>query len=102
EMAQWRAAGEHMQIPYDDQLQVHPQAEGFTNHELWDFDATAPEQYPLLLNFPYFDLYRKQVVKQPDLVLAMLMCPYAFTREQMERNFEYYERITVRDSSLSA
>jgi alpha,alpha-trehalose phosphorylase len=89
-------------IPYDERLGVHPQAEGFTNHELWDFEHTAPDQYPLLLHFTYFDLYRKQVVKQPDLVMAMLTCAHAFTPEQVERNFEYYERITVRDSSLSA
>ena len=58
-------------IPWDDALGVHPQSEGFTEHELWDFDDTAPDQYPLLLHFPYFDLYRKQVVKQADLVLAL-------------------------------
>ncbi|MDB4962856.1 MAG: Maltose phosphorylase [Myxococcales bacterium] len=102
EMAFWRAAAEHMSIPYDERLAIHPQAEGFTDHELWDFAATKPDDYPLLLHFPYFDLYRKQVVKQPDLVMAMELCPYAFSREQIERNFEYYERITVRDSSLSA
>ncbi len=102
EMASWRAAAGRMRIPYDERLGVHPQAEGFTHHELWDFEHTTPDQYPLLLHFPYFDLYRKQVVKQPDLVLAMELCPDAFTREQVERNFAYYERITVRDSSLSA
>ena len=102
EMAFWRAAAARMLIPYDAGLGVHEQAEGFTHHELWDFDKTAPDQYPLLLHFSYFDLYRKQVVKQPDLVLAMTTCPYAFTQDQMERNFDYYERITVRDSSLSA
>ena len=55
-----------------------------------------------LLHFPYFQLYRKQVVKQPDLVLAMENCSCAFTPEQRARNFAYYDRITVRDSSLSA
>jgi alpha,alpha-trehalose phosphorylase len=102
EMAFWRAAADRMRIPYDDRLGVHPQAEGFTDHELWDFEHTPPDHYPLLLYYPYFDLYRKQVVKQPDLVLAMVLCPHAFTMEQMVRNFAYYERITVRDSSLSA
>jgi alpha,alpha-trehalose phosphorylase len=102
EMAAWRAAADRMRIPYDHRLGVHPQADGFTDHEEWDFERTRPDQYPLLLYFPYFDLYRRQVVKQPDLVLAMVLCPHAFTREQMDRNFAYYERITVRDSSLSA
>jgi hypothetical protein len=102
EMAAWRAAAAQVMMPFDDKLGVHQQSEGFTQHEPWNFAATTPEQYPLLLHFAYFDLYRKQVVKQPDLVLAMQLCSNAFTPEQRARNFEYYERITVRDSSLSA
>ncbi len=102
EVANWRDAAAAMFIPYDKELDVHPQSEGFTRHQVWDFESTAPDQYPLLLHFPYFELYRKQVVKQADLVLAMYACPEAFTAEQKARNFEYYEQITVRDSSLSA
>jgi alpha,alpha-trehalose phosphorylase len=102
ESASWRNAAANMLIPYDESLGVHPQAEGFTEHAPWDFDATEASQYPLLLHFPYFDLYRKQVVKQADLVLAMHLRGDAFTDEQKARNFAYYEAITVRDSSLSA
>ncbi len=102
EMANWRAAADRIVIPYDQRLGIHPQAEGFTDHEMWDFAATQPHQYPLMLHFPYFDLYRKQVVKQPDLVLAMQLCCDAFTADEKARNFDYYERITVRDSSLAA
>ena len=102
EAASWRAAAEAMSIVYDEGLGVHPQAEGFTDHERWDFAATDPEQYPLMLHFPYFDLYRKQVVKQADLVLAMFARSDAFSDEQKARNFAYYEPLTVRDSSLSA
>jgi alpha,alpha-trehalose phosphorylase len=81
---------------------VHPQAEGFTHHQVWDFENTPPEKYPLLLHVPYFDLYRKQVVKQADLVLALHWCGDAFTDEEKARDFAYYEALTVRDSSLSA
>jgi alpha,alpha-trehalose phosphorylase len=102
ETARWRAAAAAMRIPYDDALGVHPQAEGFTSHQAWDFAATTAGQYPLLLHFPYFDLYRKQVTKQADLVLAMHRRGDAFTPAQKARNFAYYERLTVRDSSLSA
>jgi alpha,alpha-trehalose phosphorylase len=102
EMAGWREAAATMFIPYDQTLRVHPQADGFTGHEIWDFANTTAEQYPLLLHFPYFDLYRKQVVKQADLVLAMQLHPDAFTQEEKARNFAYYDRLTVRDSSLSA
>jgi len=102
EAAGWRDAAAAMAIPYDQQLGVHPQAERFTRHQVWDFAHTSPGQYPLMLHFPYFDLYRKQVVKQADLVLAMQLRGDAFTAEQKARNFDYYEALTVRDSSLSA
>jgi alpha,alpha-trehalose phosphorylase len=102
ESAAWRDAADAMVIPFVPALGVHSQAEEFTEHQRWDFEATAPEQYPLLLHFPYFDLYRKQVVKQADLVLAMHLRGGAFTEEEKARNFAYYEALTVRDSSLSA
>jgi alpha,alpha-trehalose phosphorylase len=102
EMADWRDAATAMYVPYDSDLGVHSQSEGFTRHEIWDFEATPPENYPLLLHYPYFALYRKQVVKQADLVFAMVRCSDAFTAEEKSRNFAYYERLTVRDSSLSA
>jgi alpha,alpha-trehalose phosphorylase len=102
EIAGWQAAADSMLLPYDEKLRVHSQAEGFTNHQVWDFAGTKPREYPLLAHFPYFDLYRKQVVKQADLVLAMQMCPDEFSADQKARNFVYYEALTVRDSSLSA
>jgi alpha,alpha-trehalose phosphorylase len=102
EAAAWRDAAEDMVVPWDEALGVHPQSEGFTSHQIWDFAHTTPEQYPLLLNFPYFDLYRKQVVKQADLVLALHWRGDAFGDEEKARDFAYYEPLTVRDSSLSA
>jgi alpha,alpha-trehalose phosphorylase len=102
EIARWGEAAERMYLPHDGHLGVTPQDESFLEHAVWNFAATAPDQYPLLLHFPYFDLYRKQVVKQADLVLAMILRGDAFTTEQKARNFAYYEALTVRDSSLSA
>ncbi|MEV7690878.1 glycoside hydrolase family 65 protein [Streptomyces bungoensis] len=102
ESAAWRDAAEAMFLPYNRELGVHEQHAGFTRYQRWDFAGTRPDQYPLLLNFPYFDLYRKQVVKQADLVLAMYTCGAHFDEEQVARNFAYYEPLTVRDSSLSA
>lgn len=102
EVAQWRQAAAAMVVPYDPRLGVHPQSEGFTQHAAWDFHRTRPDQYPLMRHFPYFELYRRQVVKQADLVLAMHLCPDDFTAAQKARNVRYYEPITVRDSSLSA
>ena len=80
----------------------HAAVRGFTRHRDWDFEGTPPEHYPLLLHYPYQLLYSSQVVKQADLVFALYMCGDCFSAEQRARDFEYYERITVRDSSLSA
>jgi alpha,alpha-trehalose phosphorylase len=102
EAAAWRDAATDMVVPWDEALEVHQQSEGFTDHQVWDFANTKPDQYPLLLHFPYFDLYRKQVVKQADLVLALHWRGDAFTEEEKARDFDYYEPLTVRDSSLSA
>jgi trehalose/maltose hydrolase-like predicted phosphorylase len=101
EEAAWRDAAAAVYVPYDKDLGVHPQAEGFTGYAVWDFDAYK-DKYPLLLHAPYFQLYRTQVVKQADLILATVWCGDAFTDEEKARNFDYYERLTVRDSSLSA
>jgi alpha,alpha-trehalose phosphorylase len=102
EAASWRDAAREILVPYDESLGIHPQAEGFTDHERWDFSSTGSEDYPLLLHFPYLQLYRKQVVKQADLVLAIQSRGDAFTDDQKLRDFDYYEALTVRDSSLSA
>jgi len=99
EIASWRDAASDMHIPYDERLGVHPQDAQFTRHQLMDFDDL---QYPLLLHVPYVELYRRQVVKQPDLVMALLLRGEHFSAEQKARNFAYYEALTVRDSSLSA
>ncbi|NDJ91257.1 glycoside hydrolase family 65 protein [Mycolicibacter kumamotonensis] len=100
EMAGWRDAADATHIPYDEELGVHPQCEGFTSAAEWDFDNRTT--YPLLLNEPYVRLYPAQVVKQADVLLAMHWRSHLFSPEEKARNVDYYERRTVRDSSLSA
>jgi alpha,alpha-trehalose phosphorylase len=102
EAAAWRDAAAAVVFPFDEALGIHPQSEGFTQYQRWDFVNTKPDEYPLLLHFPYFDIYRKQVTKQADLVLALHWRGDAFTDEQKLLDFDYYEGLTVRDSSLSA
>ena len=102
EIDAWRAAAGAIVIPYDDTLGVTSQSDGFTRYRRWDFTGTAPEQYPLLLHYPYYLLYSSQVVKQADMVFALYACGDCFSPEQKLRDFDYYESITVRDSSLSA
>jgi trehalose/maltose hydrolase-like predicted phosphorylase len=100
EMAAWRDAANAVHIPYDEELGVHQQCDGFTTFAEWDFETNTT--YPLLLHEAYVKLYPAQVIKQADLVLAMQWQSHAFTAEQKARNVDYYERRMVRDSSLSA
>ena len=100
DQAAWRTAADAVHLPYDRTLGVHQQSAAFTAHQEWDFEGNR--DYPLLLSAAYVDLYRRQVVKQADLVLAMHWCGDRFSAEDKARNVDYYERRTVRDSSLSA
>jgi alpha,alpha-trehalose phosphorylase len=102
ECAAWREVADGLHLPYAEAKQVHEQHAGFTTLQEWDFAGTGDDDYPLLLHHPYFELYRRQVVKQADVVLAMYLCGDAFTLDEKARNFAYYEARTVRDSSLSA
>ena len=99
ELESWRDAARSVAIPYDERLRVHQQSAGFTSYrEL----ATEGLGRPLFLHVPYVVLYASQVCKQADLVLALHWCGDAFTAEEKARAVDYYERRTVRDSSLSA
>ncbi|WP_394279370.1 glycoside hydrolase family 65 protein [Microbacterium sp.] len=102
EIGGWALTADAVHIPFDHARGVHPQSAGFTDRERWDFAGTGPEEYPLQDHHPYFDLYRKQVLKQADLVLALYFFSDAFTADEKARAFRYYEALTVRDSSLSA
>ena len=98
----WRRAAQAMYLPYDEELGIHPQDESFLDREPWDFASTPPEHYPLLLHYHPLVIYRFQILKQADVVLAMFLRSQHFSREQKRRNFEYYDPITTGDSSLSA
>jgi len=102
EMAAWDRAAEAMFLPFDSDLGIHPQDAAFLSLEPWDFEGTPASQYPLLLNYHPLVIYRHQVLKQADVVLAMFLRGDHFTLEQKRRNFDYYDPITTGDSSLSA
>lgn len=63
----------------------------------------APEEsYPLLLHYHPLVIYRFQVLKQADVVLALFLRSNEFSLEEKRADFEYYDPITTGDSSLSA
>jgi alpha,alpha-trehalose phosphorylase len=102
EVEAWTRAAERMYVPYDEKLKIIPQDDSFLDREPWDFRNTPPEQYPLLLFYHPLNIYRKQVIKQADVVLAMFLLGNAFSPETKKRNFEFYDPLTTGDSSLSS
>jgi alpha,alpha-trehalose phosphorylase len=102
EITAWRRAADQIVVPVDEELGVTPQSDGFTRYRRWNFEKIPAHEYPLLLHYPYQILYSSQVIKQADLVMALYLCGDSFSLEQKQRDFAYYEAITVRDSSLSA
>jgi alpha,alpha-trehalose phosphorylase len=102
EVSAWSVTAAAMAVPFDERRGVHQQSAGFTEAERWNLAEMTADDYPLQDHYPYFDLYRKQVVKQADLVLALHFRHDAFSPEEKARAFAYYEELTVRDSSLSA
>ena len=101
EAKKWRRAAECMYIPYNKEMGIHPQDDNFLEKKKWDLENTPPEKFPLLLYYHPLVIYRHQVIKQADVVLAMLLFDHEFSREQKMRNFNYYEPLTTGDSSLS-
>jgi alpha,alpha-trehalose phosphorylase len=102
EVKAWSRAAENMYVPYDEKLNIIPQDDNFLDREPWDFKNTPAERYPLLLFYHPLDIYRKQVIKQADVVLAMFLLGDAFPLDTKKRNFDFYDPLTTGDSSLSS
>ena len=98
----WLRAADNMYVPYDETLKIIPQDDSFLDREAWNFRDTPSDRYPLLLFYHPLNIYRKQVIKQADVVLAMFLLGDAFSREAKERNFAFYDPLTTGDSSLSS
>ena len=98
----WERAAEALHIPFSPALGIHPQDEVFLEREVWDLEHTPPEQRPLLLHFHPLVIYRYQVLKQADVVLALFLQGNHFSAEDKLADFEYYDPLTTGDSTLSA
>jgi alpha,alpha-trehalose phosphorylase len=98
----WLRAAESIYVPYDQRLKIIPEDDSFLDREPWDFQNTPREHYPLLLFHHPLNIYRKQVIKQADVVLAMFLLGDTFSPEEKKRNFEFYDPLTTGDSSLSS
>ena len=101
EVAEWKAAADRMFVPYDENMGIHLQDDEFLSKKPWNFQDTPSDKYPLLLHFHPLVIYRHNVIKQADVILAMVLLGNQFSLEQKQRNFDYYDPLTTGDSSLS-
>jgi len=102
EVEGWKHAAENMYIPFDETTGIYPQDDSFLDREPWQFDKTPLDKYPLLLFYHPLNIYRHQVIKQADVILAMFLLGHEFSLEAKQRNFEFYDALTTGDSSLSS
>jgi alpha,alpha-trehalose phosphorylase len=102
EVEEWTRAAEHMYVPYSEKLNIIPQDDSFLDREPWNFQNTPRDNYPLLLFYHPLNIYRKQVIKQADVILAMFLLGNKFSHDEKKRNFEFYDPLTTGDSSLSS
>src|SRR5215510_5725147 len=102
EVEEWKRAAYNMYIPFDAATGIYPQDDSFLDREPWDFKNTPAEKYPLLLFYHPLNIYRHQVIKQTDVMLAMFLLGHEFSLEEKKRNFEFYDPLTTGDSSLSS
>jgi alpha,alpha-trehalose phosphorylase len=102
EVADWKRAATDMYIPFEAKTGIYPQDDSFLDREPWDFKNTPPDKYPLLLFYHPLNIYRRQVIKQADVLLAMFLLGHEFSLKAKKRNFEFYDPLTTGDSSLSS
>ncbi|MFO1028473.1 MAG: glycosyl hydrolase family 65 protein [Acetobacteraceae bacterium] len=102
EIEEWAHAANAMYVPYDEKRGIIPQDDSFLEREPWDFANTPANHFPLLLYYHPLNIYRKQVIKQADIVLAMFLLGGRFSLETKRLNFMFYDPLTTGDSSLSS
>jgi len=102
ELDDWERAAQSMYLPVDEKTGIHPQDDSFLDKPRWECAQIPADKHPLLLHYHPLTLYRHQVLKQADVVMAMFLVGSDFSPTDKRRNFDYYDPLTTRDSSLSS
>ena len=98
----WEKIVENMYFPYDEERQIYPLDDGFMMRKTWD-ESKIPEEKRHLLYENYHPLfvYRQRMSKQADAILGMLLHCDLFSVEELRRNYDFYQEVTLHHSSLS-
>lgn len=101
ETEKFRMVAENMYIPYQEETGIFEQHEGYFNLPHIDIDQISMEEFPLYHHWTYDRIYRNNMLKQPDVLMMMLLYNKDFTKDQLESNYDYYEPKCIHESSLS-
>jgi len=101
ELSLFKQIAEDMYIPYDQQSKLYEEQEGFFNLPHIDVDTIPREEFPLYNNWSYARIYRNDMIKQPDVLMLMLLFNSDFSEEEIRANYDYYEPRCIHESSLS-
>ncbi|NBJ03260.1 glycoside hydrolase family 65 protein [Lachnospiraceae bacterium] len=102
ELKLWQRIIDHMYFPYDEARQVYPLDDGFMMRRPWD-ESRIPEEKRAWLYENYHPLFimRHRMSKQADAILGMYLHSHLFTQEELKRNYDFYQEVTLHHSSLS-
>lgn len=101
EGSDWKQKADKMYIPYDDKRKLYEQHDGFFKLPHVDVDAIPIEEFPLYDHWTYDRIYRNDMIKQPDVLMFMLLFNSKFSEDVLQNNYEYYEPRCIHESSLS-
>lgn len=102
EPAQWKKTADAMYFAYDEKRQVYLQDDGFMLRKPWDDSRIPPEKRHLLYeNYHPLFIYRQRMSKQADAIMGMMLYSALFTDEELLRNYDFYQTVTLHHSSLS-
>ena len=101
EMDTWKNIKDNMILLYDDKTKLFEQHDGFFKLPHLDVDSIPISDFPLYDNWSYDRIYRNDMIKQPDVLMFMLLFISKFSQEQLKANYEYYEPCCIHESSLS-
>ena len=102
ETNQWKDIATKMYLPYDEELGVFPQSDGFFDKD-WEKTVAdlKPEETPINQNWSWDRILRSVYIKQADVLQGIYFFEDDFSEEEIRRNFKFYEPRTVHESSLS-
>ncbi|NLJ87620.1 MAG: glycoside hydrolase family 65 protein [Epulopiscium sp.] len=97
----WKDIINKMYYPYDKELGIFIQHDTFLDKELVTVDNLSDKDRPLNQNWSWDKILRSCFIKQADVLQGLYFLNHKFTFEEKKRNFEFYEPMTVHESSLS-